>query len=84
MVMDITVLKEIILDAVEKQLDHKNLDQDVEFFKEHPSTTEMVAVFVWQEIGRRLKDRERHVKLFEVKILEYLGLVGLAFPRPPE
>ena len=36
-------------------LDHKNVDLDVPYFKEVPSTAENIAVFAWNEIVRLMK-----------------------------
>lgn len=37
MVMNITELKQVIKDVIFSKLDHKNLDKDVEFFKNNVS-----------------------------------------------
>ena len=52
MVVNISDLKHYIEEAVMKQLDHKNLDLDVPYFKDIVSTTENVAVFIWNELKR--------------------------------
>lgn len=49
------------------QLDHKNLDKDVPYFKNVVSTTENVAIFVFNELKKRLPDP---TLLYEVKIYE--------------
>lgn len=67
MVMNITDLKKIIEKAVMKPLDHKNIDLDVDYFKDVVSTTENVAVFIWNGIVKELPD---NVKLDQVKIWE--------------
>lgn len=38
-------------------LDHKNIDKDVEFFADKPSTGENIAVFIWERMVGLL---ERH------------------------
>ncbi|VDD96877.1 unnamed protein product [Enterobius vermicularis] len=35
-----------------EQLDHKNLTYDVEYFKDHVSTTENLAIYVWNELKK--------------------------------
>lgn len=52
-------------------LDHKNIDLDVPFFLESgmPSTTENVAVFIFNGINERIGNKTG-VKLYEVKIWE--------------
>lgn len=67
MVMNITDLKLAMDGVIFKQLDHKNLDKDVEYFKNVPSTTENLTVFVWDNVRQALK---RPDLLYEVKIYE--------------
>lgn len=50
MVMNLTDLKNYINIAIMDVLDHKNLDQDVPFFKNNVSTTENLAVFIWNSL----------------------------------
>ncbi|KAL9923143.1 6-pyruvoyl tetrahydrobiopterin synthase purple isoform 2-T2 [Glossina fuscipes fuscipes] len=67
MVMNITDIK-LAMDAVIfKQLDHKNLDKDVDYFKDLPSTTENLTIFIWDNIRDKLKYAEL---LYEVKVYE--------------
>ncbi|KAM7351112.1 6-pyruvoyl tetrahydrobiopterin synthase purple [Cochliomyia hominivorax] len=67
MIMNITDLKLAMDGVIFKQLDHKNLDKDVEYFQNVPSTTENLTVFIWDNVRRALKRPEL---LFEVKIYE--------------
>ena len=67
MVMNITDLKKIIEISVMKPLDHKNIDKDVPYFANVVSTTENVAVFIWQGILSKLPPG---VLLDQVKIWE--------------
>ncbi|XP_013106423.1 6-pyruvoyl tetrahydrobiopterin synthase [Stomoxys calcitrans] len=67
MVMNITDLKIAMDGVIFKQLDHKNLDKDVEFFNNTPSTTENLTVFIWDNVRQALKRPEL---LYEVKIYE--------------
>ncbi|CAG8582435.1 13588_t:CDS:2 [Dentiscutata heterogama] len=67
MVMNITDLKKcmrVVLD----ELDHKNLDLDVPYFTSCPSTTEMLAVFIWDNMRKHLPKGK--YELYEVKIHE--------------
>lgn len=79
MVMDIGKLKTIIQDVVFRQMDHKNIDQDVDFFKQTGtvSTSENIAVFIWNEIEARLDSKVKlyRVKLYETEknVVEYYG-----------
>ncbi|KAF2882759.1 hypothetical protein ILUMI_23423 [Ignelater luminosus] len=67
MVVNMTDLKDWIEVAVMKSMDHKNLDKDVEFFHNRPSTTENVAIFIWNSLRQIMKEPEL---LYEVKIYE--------------
>jgi len=67
MVMNVSDLKKYIDIAVMEPLDHKNLDMDVPYFKHHVSTTENVAIFIWQN----LKDVMHNPNLlYKVKLFE--------------
>lgn len=48
-------------------MDHKNLDKDVPYFKDKVSTTENVALFIWNNLKAILPNPEM---LYEVKIFE--------------
>ncbi|CAM9318918.1 unnamed protein product [Lampetra fluviatilis] len=56
MVMNIVDLKEAMQEAIMNPMDHKNLDKDVPYFKDVPSTTENVAVFVWENLRKLLPE----------------------------
>ncbi|KAL0984029.1 hypothetical protein UPYG_G00136090 [Umbra pygmaea] len=66
MVMNITDLKQLIEEVVMIPLDHKNLDQDVPYFSDVVSTTENVAVYIWDNLVKRLPAN----LLYEIKIHE--------------
>jgi len=50
MVMNLSDLKQVIRASVLNQLDHRNIDIDVDFFRETRavSTTENLAVYIWK------------------------------------
>ncbi|RXM31508.1 6-pyruvoyl tetrahydrobiopterin synthase [Acipenser ruthenus] len=52
--------------AIMEPLDHKNLDKDVPYFADVVSTTENVAVFIWDNLLKFLPPNS----LYEVKIHE--------------
>ncbi|NWW34989.1 PTPS synthase, partial [Panurus biarmicus] len=54
MVMNLTDLKEYMQEAIMEPLDHKNLDKDVPYFSEVVSTTENLAVFIWDSLQKLL------------------------------
>ncbi|XP_076856220.1 6-pyruvoyl tetrahydrobiopterin synthase-like [Brachyhypopomus gauderio] len=66
MVMNLTDLKQHIEEAIMKPLDHKNLDLDVPFFADIVSTTENLAVYIWESMSRLLPAHT----LYEVKLYE--------------
>ncbi|XP_072523236.1 6-pyruvoyl tetrahydrobiopterin synthase [Salminus brasiliensis] len=66
MVMNLTDLKQYIEEAVMKPLDHKNLDLDVPFFANVVSTTENLAVYIWDNMTKLLPPN----MLYEIKVHE--------------
>lgn len=67
MVENMNELKRAINVAVMDVLDHKNIDKDVSYFKDVVSTTENVAVFIWDNLKMHLK---KPSLLYEVKLHE--------------
>ncbi|KAL3176281.1 hypothetical protein MRX96_010597 [Rhipicephalus microplus] len=77
MVINIIDLKKYIQSEVMDALDHKNLDKDVPYFQRAVSTTENVAVFVWQRLHKVLpKELQLCVRLHETdkNVVTYEGL----------
>ncbi|KAB0372506.1 hypothetical protein FD755_016298 [Muntiacus reevesi] len=66
MVMNFTDLKEYMEEAIMKPLDHKNLDLDVPYFADIVSTTENVAVYIWENLQKFLPVGV----LYKVKVYE--------------
>lgn len=67
MVENLNELKRAIDVAVMNVLDHKNIDKDVSYFQNVVSTTENVAVFIWNSLKTHL---QKPSLLYEVKIHE--------------
>ncbi|XP_076667903.1 6-pyruvoyl tetrahydrobiopterin synthase purple [Andrena cerasifolii] len=67
MVMNLSDLKVYMKRVLMDQLDHKNLDKDVPYFENVVSTTENVAVYIFDELKKLLPDPSL---LYEVKIHE--------------
>ncbi|KND00469.1 6-pyruvoyl tetrahydropterin synthase/QueD family protein [Spizellomyces punctatus DAOM BR117] len=66
MVLNITELKECMKSAIIDLMDHKNLDVDVQYFHDKPSTAENIAVFIWDNMQRILPKGELHeIRLHE-------------------
>ncbi|XP_032393991.1 6-pyruvoyl tetrahydrobiopterin synthase [Etheostoma spectabile] len=66
MVMNLTDLKRCIEEVIMVPLDHKNLDKDVPYFANVVSTTENVAVYIWDNMVKVLPSN----LLYEIKIHE--------------
>ena len=49
-VMDAKILKDLIKAEVEEALDHKNLNLDVDFMKGKMTSTEVLAIAIWEEL----------------------------------
>jgi 6-pyruvoyltetrahydropterin/6-carboxytetrahydropterin synthase len=49
-VMNINILKQIILEKIINKIDHKNINLDVEFMKGEITTTENLAIAIWNEL----------------------------------
>ena len=67
MVMNLSDLKVYMKRVLMDQLDHKNLDKDVPYFENVVSTTENVAVYIFDELQKLLPNPSL---LYEVKIHE--------------
>uniref|UniRef100_A0A6J0TRU9 6-pyruvoyl tetrahydrobiopterin synthase n=1 Tax=Pogona vitticeps TaxID=103695 RepID=A0A6J0TRU9_9SAUR len=66
MFMNIYQLQEYMQEAIMEPLDHKNLDQDVDFFADVISTTENLAVYIWNNLEKILPSG----CLYKVKVYE--------------
>jgi 6-pyruvoyltetrahydropterin/6-carboxytetrahydropterin synthase len=65
-VIDLKVLKDLIYHKIEIPFDHKNLNIEVEEFKDLNPTAENIAVVIWNRLRPRLKlDLELAVTLYE-------------------
>lgn len=67
MVMNLTDLKIYMKKVLMDQLDHKNLDKDVPYFRNVVSTTENLAIYIFNELKQLMPNPEL---LYEVKIYE--------------
>jgi 6-pyruvoyltetrahydropterin/6-carboxytetrahydropterin synthase len=65
-VMDMKVLKDLIKVEVEDYLDHKNLNVEIEEFKNLNPTAENIAVIIWQKLRPHISEpHELEVVLYE-------------------
>lgn len=61
MVMNLVDLK-VAMWKVLSQLDHRNVDKDVEYFKNVPSTAENVAQWIFIQLSQELPTGSYHLK----------------------
>lgn len=65
-VIDLKVLKDIIKSEVEEAFDHKNLNLDVEEFKNLNPTAENIVVVIWNKLRKQLKEQlDLSITLYE-------------------
>lgn len=67
MVMNLEHLKDCMEKVLMDQMDHKNIDKQVDYFKETVSTTENVAVYIFEELKMHMSNPKL---LYEVKVHE--------------
>lgn len=75
-VVDLKELKSIIRREVLAKVDHKNLNEDVDFLRGVIPTAENIAVGIWNELKDKIPAGRLHsVKLYETEknIVEYKG-----------
>ncbi|MEE2605400.1 MAG: 6-carboxytetrahydropterin synthase [Bacteroidota bacterium] len=76
MVMDLSDLKKIIVREVEDVLDHKNLNLDIDYFKDKITSTENLAVFIWNKLNDSIElEGKLSIVLYETprNFVEYSG-----------
>lgn len=65
-VMDMKALKKLVETEIEEEFDHKNLNEEVEVFKDLNPTAENIAVVIWNILrGKIEKSLELSVTLYE-------------------
>ncbi|PJF16850.1 hypothetical protein PSACC_03340 [Paramicrosporidium saccamoebae] len=67
MVVNVVDLKKCIWGFALDKLDHHNLDRDIEYFKDRPSTTENVARYIWMQLVENIP---KPARLYEVRVDE--------------
>ena len=75
-VMNLDELKTIIFSEVEEYLDHKNLNVEIEEFKDVNPTVENISVVIWNRIRAKLAaNLKLKITLFETprNFVEYSG-----------
>lgn len=65
-VMDLAILRRLIKDEIEETLDHKNLNIEVEEFKNLNPTAENISVVIYNKLRAKIrKDLDLSIKLYE-------------------
>ncbi|XP_029175108.1 6-pyruvoyl tetrahydrobiopterin synthase isoform X2 [Nylanderia fulva] len=67
MILNLTDLKDVMQKVVIKKMDHKNIDKQVDYFKAKTSTTENIAVYIFEELKKYMSNPKL---LYEVKVHE--------------
>lgn len=55
MVIDLSYLKKIIEKEIEEELDHRNLNLDIPYFKNIIPTTENLAIYIWKKLNKAIE-----------------------------
>jgi len=64
--IDLKYLKDVIKEHVEKRFDHKNLNEEVEEFKNLNPTAENICYVIWQILREQLDEKyDVAVRLYE-------------------
>ena len=77
-VMNINILKKIINDKVIEKLDHRNINLDVSFMKGKISSTENLAVTIWNELKPEIEKNGALLHCIKIEetennFIEYYG-----------
>lgn len=75
-VVDLKQLKDVIQEYVLAKVDHKNLNEDVDFMRGVIPTAENIAIAIWKQLVHRIPQGRLHnVRLFETEknIVDYRG-----------
>ncbi len=77
-IMDAKKLSSLVTEFLLEELDHKNLNVDVEFMKGKMCSTENLSIAIWQQLFSRLPDGVtlHCVKIYETPhiYVEYFGM----------
>ncbi|XP_002740499.1 6-pyruvoyl tetrahydrobiopterin synthase-like isoform X1 [Saccoglossus kowalevskii] len=75
-IIDLLDLKKLIKQNVIDELDHRQLDRDVPYFKDRPSTVENIVLFIWHQMKKCLPEgilHEIEVHNSNNNCVKYLG-----------
>ena len=74
MVIDLKYLKDLIKEHIEDRYDHKNLNLDVDDFKDVQPSAENIVIAIYNILREQLDDKlDLHIRLYETarNIVEY-------------
>jgi 6-pyruvoyltetrahydropterin/6-carboxytetrahydropterin synthase len=64
--MDLAVLRGLIKDEIEESFDHKNLNVEVEEFKNLNPTAENISIVIYNKLRKKIsEDLDLSIKLYE-------------------
>ena len=66
-IINISELKKIVDEHVINILDHSQIQEDIEWFKDRQPSTENLVIFIWNQISPYIKDK---MKLYKIKLRE--------------
>jgi 6-pyruvoyltetrahydropterin/6-carboxytetrahydropterin synthase len=77
-VMNMSILKEIILDRVINKIDHKNINLEVSFMNGKIATTENLAIAIWDELKPSVEKEGAYLHCIKIEetennSIEYYG-----------
>jgi 6-pyruvoyltetrahydropterin/6-carboxytetrahydropterin synthase len=70
MVFDAEQLSRIVDELVFNEVDHKNLNRDVEWLAGKITTVEVIAESIWQRLAYALRERNPKARLHRIKLWE--------------
>ena len=71
MVLNLKNMKALMKKEIIEKFDHKNIDKQIEHFKQHPSTSENIALYIYEELKKNMPKYDLNANLlYEVKVHE--------------
>lgn len=68
MVVNLSDIDRILMEEVDRPLDHTNLNRDVPEFARTPPTAENVAVWIWERVSRRIEREGWPCRLVQLRL----------------
>ena len=70
MVLDAALLESLVEEHVLRDIDHKNIDRDVEWLAGQISTVENIIEAIWKRLEQPLRDHNANMELQELVLWE--------------